>query len=104
MAAVYKVGKKWRADWIDNEGVRHRTRFDTKGEADAALTKVKTQLNAGTYVAPKNIPNFGPLADEWIAGRIEESRKPGEAYRPSTLSQGQTHIEHIKSSFDLVSQ
>ena len=40
MAAVYKVGKKWRADWTDNEGIRHRQRFDTKGEADAALTEV----------------------------------------------------------------
>ena len=64
MAAVYKVGKKWRADWTDNEGIRHRQRFDTKGEADAALTEVKSQLNAGTYVAPKRIPSFGALADK----------------------------------------
>lgn len=102
MAAVYKVGKKWRVDWTDNEGIRHRMRFDTKGEADAALTEVKTQISAGTYVAPKKIPTFGALADEWIAGRIEESRKPGEGYRPSTLSQWQTHIAHMRIGFDLI--
>jgi hypothetical protein len=63
MAAVYKVGKKWRADWTDREGTRHRQRFNTKGEADARLTEIKSQLSAGTYVAPAKIPTFGALAD-----------------------------------------
>jgi integrase len=102
MAAVYKIGKKWRADWTDLEGTRHRKRFDTKGEADAALTEVKAQLNAGTYVAPKKIPTFGALADSWITGRIEQSRTPGAGYRPSSLAQWQSHIAHMKTSFDLV--
>lgn len=73
MATVYKVGKKWRADWTDNEGTRHRKRFKTKGEADEYLTTIKSQITGGTYVAPKNIPTFGALADTWIAGRIEQS-------------------------------
>jgi len=51
MAAVDKVGKKWRADWIDNEGVRHRQRFETKGAAQEHLDGIKTKLRAGTYVA-----------------------------------------------------
>ena len=38
MAAVYKVGKKWRADWIDAKGVRHRRRFKAKGDADDFFT------------------------------------------------------------------
>lgn len=96
MASVYKVGKKWRAD------IRHRKRCDTKGEADAALTEVKTQLSTGTYVAPKKIPTFGALADSWIAGRIEQSRTPGAGYRPSSLAQWQSHIAHMKTSFDRV--
>jgi integrase len=100
MAAVYKVGKKWRADWTDKEGTRHRMRYDTKGEADAALTEVKSQLRDGTYVAPKNIPSFGALADSWIAGRIEQSRTPGAGYRPSTLAQWQSHIAHMKICFE----
>jgi integrase len=102
MAATYKVGKKWRADWTDREGTRHRQRFNTKGEADAALTEIKFQLGAGTYVAPKNIPCFGALADSWIAGRIEQSRTPGAGYRPSSLAQWQCHIAHMKTCFDQI--
>ncbi len=86
MAAVYKVGKKWRADWTDKEGNRRRLRFKTKGEADDKLTEVKQQIKEGTYVAPKKIMTFGELANSWIAGRIELSRIPGEGYRPSTLA------------------
>lgn len=102
MAAVYKVGKKWRADWTDKEGIRHRLRFNTKGEGDAALTEIKSQLKAGTYVAPKKIPTFGALADSWIAGRIEQSRTPGAGYRPSSLAQWQNHIAHMKTRFDQI--
>jgi integrase len=99
MAAVYKVGKKWRADFTDKEGVRHRQRFGTKGEAEDYLTEKKVQIKEDTYVAPKNIPTFGALADQWIAGRIEQSRTPGAGYRPSTLAGWQSHIEHMKHSF-----
>ena len=96
MAAVYKVGKKWRADWTDNDGIRHRKRFKTKGDADDYLTEINSQIKDGTYVAPKNIQPFGALADSWIAGRIEQSRTPGAGYRPSTLAQWQSHVAHLK--------
>jgi len=102
MAAVYKVGKKWRADFTDLEGIRHRQRFDTKGQADEYLTSIKGQLKEGTYVAPEKVPTFGALADSWIAGRIEQSRTPGAGYRPSSLAQWQSHIAHMKTSFDAV--
>jgi integrase len=99
MAAVYKVGKKWRADFIDKEGIRHRKRFKTKGQADDYLTEIGSQLKEDTYVAPGKIPTFGQLADEWITGRIELSRTPGAGYRPSSLAQWQSHVEHMKFSF-----
>ncbi len=102
MAAVYKVGKKWRADWTDKEGVRRRLRFKTKAEADEALIEIKSQLAAGTYVPQKRILTFDALADSWIAGRIEQSRIPGEGYRPSTLAQWQSHIAHMKTCFEKV--
>jgi integrase len=76
MATVCKVGKKWRADWTDNEGTHHRKRFKTKCDADEYLTTIKSQIAEGTYVAPKNVLTFGALADTWIAGRIEQSRTP----------------------------
>jgi integrase len=102
MAAVYKIGKKWRADWTDNDGIRHRKRFKTKGEADDYLIPIKEKLRNGTYVAPQRIWLFGPLADSWITNRIEQSRKPGTGYRPSTLAQWQGHIAHLKFSFENV--
>jgi len=100
MAAVYKVGKKWRADWIDHKGIRHRRRFKTKGDADDFLTKIGPELKEGTWVAPKDIPTFGILADDWLRGRIELSRQPGAGYRPSTLLQWQSHVAHLKFSFE----
>ena len=100
MAAVYKVGIKWRADWTDHSGIRHRPRFKTKGDADEYLTEIKSEIAQGTYVAPKNIPTFGVLADAWIAGRIEQSRTPGAGYRPSTLAQWQSHVAHLKLTFE----
>ncbi len=59
----YKVGKKWRADWTDNDGVRHRQRFNTKGDADEHLDRIKAELRNGTYVAPQRVWLFGALAD-----------------------------------------
>src|SRR5262245_66591221 len=64
MAAVYKVGKKWREDFIDKQGIRHRQRFSTKGEAEDFLTEKKAEIKDDVYVAPKNIPTFGQLADQ----------------------------------------
>jgi integrase len=100
MAAVYKVGKKWRADWIDPKGIRHRRRFKTKGDAEDFLTKIGSELKEGTWVAPKDIPTFGTLADDWLRGRIELSRQAGAGYRPSTLLQWQSHFAHLKFSFE----
>ena len=97
MAAVYKVGKKWRADWTDNNNVRHRKRFPTKGAADDHLTDIKQQIKEGIYVAPSNIPTFGALADEWVDDRIAQSKEPGTGYRPSSLQQWQSHVAHIKA-------
>jgi integrase len=97
MAAVYKVGKKWRADFTDKDGVRHRDRFNTKAEAHRYLVEKQSEIKAGTYVAPKDIPTFGALADSWIAGRIGQSKTPGHGYRPSTLCQWQSHVEHMKA-------
>jgi integrase len=102
MAAVYKVGKKWRADWIDNEGVRHRQRFETKGAAEEFLDSVKAKIKNGTYVAPRKVWLFGTLADSWIINRIEQSRTPGAGYRPSSLAQWQSHIAHMKACFENV--
>jgi integrase len=100
MAAVYKVGKKWRADTRDLGGPR--IRFKTKAEADDYVERAKAKFAAGTYVAPKQIWLFGALADSWIANRIEQSRTPGAGYRPSSLAQWQSHVAHMKACFENV--
>jgi integrase len=102
MAAVYKVGKKWRADWTDNEGKRRRERFTTKGAAEEHLDRIKEKIRNGTYVAPERVWLFGALADSWITNRIEQSRTPGAGYRPSTLAQWQSHVAHMKVCFENV--
>ncbi len=43
MAAVYKIGSKWRADWIDNRGVRHRLRFETEKAAQAYINSIASR-------------------------------------------------------------
>src|SRR4030095_9285609 len=102
MAAIYKVGKKWRADWYDNEGKRERKRFKTKADAEEYLDGIKQKVRDGTYVAPKQVWLFGALADSWMTNRIEQSRTPGAGYRPSSLAQWQSHIAHMKVCFENV--
>src|SRR5437899_10954242 len=97
MATVYKVGKKWRADFTDKQGVRHRERFRTQAQAEDFLTEKKAEIKDDTYVAPRNIPTFGALAAAWCTGRNELSRTRGAGYRPTTLAQAQRHIAHTKA-------
>ena len=76
MAAVYKVGKKWRADWTEQGRFAHRQRFNTKREADASLTDDKSRSYQRRYLMLRRqkIPSFGDLAESWIAGRVEQSK------------------------------
>jgi len=64
---------------------RHRESFDTKKQADAALTKARNARNEGTYIAPKSIPTFREAAEEWIAGKSKK--------RPATLSAWHAHLD-----------
>jgi integrase len=73
---------------------RHRESFDTKKDADAALTKARGDRNEGTYIAPKSVPTFKAVADEWLAGKAGR--------KPSTLDSWHVHIEvHLKPLHDL---
>src|SRR5689334_24493961 len=98
--AIYKVGKKWRADWYDNDGARTRKRFKTKGEAEEYLDSIKAKVRNNTYIAPQKVWLFGALADSWMTNRIAESRTPGAGYRPSSLAQWQSHIAHMKACLE----
>ena len=51
-------GGRWQIDFRDGNGRRHRATFDTRKEADKALTEVKTRVGRGDYVASKLIRLF----------------------------------------------
>src|ERR1700691_5462016 len=73
---------------------RHRESFDTKKDADAALTKARGDRNEGSYIAPKSVPTYKAVADEWLAGKAGR--------KPSTLDSWRVHIEaHLKPLHDL---
>jgi integrase len=97
MAGTYKVGKKWRADWFDNDGIRHRKRFDTKREAEDHLVQVGAELKQDVWVDPDKVPTFGEVCNDWLQDRIAQTTVPGTGYRPSTLAQWQSHVAHIKA-------
>jgi len=63
---------------------RHRESFETKKQAEAALTKARNARNEGSYIAPKSIPTFREAAEEWIAGKSKK--------RPGTVAAWRAHL------------
>jgi integrase len=86
MGCIGKTGQgRWRVDFRDQTGARHRATFDTRKEAETALSDFRREINQGTFVAAKEVPPFGQVAHEWFAGKRE--------HRPSTQAQWQAHID-----------
>src|SRR5215813_9031050 len=72
----------------DRQGRRHfRKGFDTKKAAEAARHQLEQELRDNTYVAPKDIPTFGTIADAWLSSK--------STHRPSSQSQWKVHIDHL---------
>ncbi len=69
---------------------RHRETYATKREAEAALEKARGDRDNHSYVAPKNIPTFGAVADEWLATKL----LPG-AYRENTIAHYRGQRPHL---------
>ena len=76
---------RWRVDFRDQTGARHRATFDTRKEAENGLGDFRRQINQGSFVAAKQVPLFREVAEEWFAGKRE--------HRPSTQAQWQAHID-----------
>jgi hypothetical protein len=53
----------------------HRATFDTKKEADNALTNIKSRIGKGEYIASKLLPKFRELAEDWFRSKCD--RRPG---------------------------
>ena len=86
MGCIRKTGQgRWRVDFRDQTGARHRATFDTRKEAENGLGDFRRQINQGSFVAAKQVPLFRQVAEEWFAGKRE--------HRPSTQAQWQAHID-----------
>ena len=85
-ARIYKLGKKYRLDYFNEDGIRRRIRFPTWTEANNERVRIEGELKTGTHVDPSKIPTFKELAESWLESRVAPSRIPGEGYRPSTLA------------------
>jgi len=55
---IQKVDGRWRIDYRDPQGKRHRESFETRKEADDARDAIKGRIRRGEFVAAKLIPNF----------------------------------------------
>jgi len=50
--ARYGTGKRWAARWRDLDGAQRSKSFTRRADAEAFAATVRTQLDAGSYVAP----------------------------------------------------
>ncbi len=76
---------RWRVDFRDQTGARHRATFDTRKEAENALSDFRRQINQGNFITAKEVPLLREVAEEWFVAKRE--------HRPSTQAQWQSHID-----------
>lgn len=77
-------GKRWRAEWVDNDRQRRTKAFDNKVDAQAHIDGITTQLGTGTYADPRrSAVTFGTVADAWLKTKEAANRAPKtvEGYR-----------------------
>jgi hypothetical protein len=62
MGCVRKSNQgRWRVDFRDQTGARHRATFDTRKEAENALSDFRRQINQGNFITAKEVPPFAKL-------------------------------------------
>jgi integrase len=57
----------WIVDYRDRDGKRHIETFERKKDADARQAEIKTEILAGTHVAPSRSITIEQAAKEWLA-------------------------------------
>jgi integrase len=65
----------YRIDFRDKAGRRYRLNFPTRKEADDQLTELKGKIRKNEFVAPRSIPKFSVVAEEWL--KLMSDRRPG---------------------------
>ena len=89
---IQKTGGRWRIDYRDGQGRRHRATFDTRKEADNALTDIKSRIGKGEYVASKLLPKFRELAEDWFRFKGRSSSRNGRQLARSDRSPPESEI------------
>jgi integrase len=67
--------KCYRIDFRDKTGRRYRLNYPTRKEADDKLTELKGRVLKNEFVAPRSIPKFSVVAEEWLG--LMRNRRPG---------------------------
>lgn len=70
---------RWRARWVDDEGVEHTKAFKRKPDAQAYLNEVTADIQRGDYISPRaGGETFGVVAEQWFVTKAHR--------KPSTLA------------------
>ena len=85
MACVRRRRGRWVVDFRDQDGNRRWETFETRKQADNALSERVKQLKRGTYHAPAELPTFKEVAGDWLATKA--------GHRVSSYAQWQAHLD-----------
>jgi integrase len=81
MAIVVKRRKKWMVDFRDQHGRRRWETYETRKQADAALSKRIAEVKGDLYCAPSDLPTFATVANDWLAGLKDRAATTVDFYR-----------------------
>lgn len=71
------MGKRWRVDWVDNDGKRCTRAFDNKADAQKHRDGITTQIGTGTYADPqRSAVTFGTVAEAWLKTKEAANKAP----------------------------
>jgi integrase len=73
MACVKKRRGKWVLDFRDHTGARRWETYETRRQADDALSKRIGELKGGVYRAPSDLPTFEAVTNDWLAGKRDRA-------------------------------
>ena len=79
-ARIYKMGKKYRLDYFNEDGVRRRIRFRTWTEANNERIRIEGELKNNTHVDPKKRTDVEPLeaGEIRVEGTLSTAKVKGE--------------------------
>jgi len=61
------VTEKWLVDYSDNGGVRRNLQFDRKRDAEAALARIRIELDQHSHVASRQSATVKECGDLWLS-------------------------------------